>query len=920
MFVHLRSRRGRRLLGTAATGGRGSGRPLAALSAGLLASGLLLGGVAPAHAEDGVPYLDDLGQPQTVDTATPLSGGGATTLSTGWYLCTTAVTYSGTVTVSGEVNLILGDGCDMKVDSGGAGIDVSGTNSLAIYGQSTDSAAAGKLTAWGEQAGIGGGAGASGGSVTINGGTVSASGVAAAGIGGGDGGDGGVVTINGGTVTATGSEENDGAGIGGSGADGGVITINGGTVTAEAYYGAGIGGGGWAGDGGSITITGGTVNASNIGGWGAGIGGGLASSGGTIVISGGTVTAQGGAASAGIGGGSGTPVVGGTDTPFVGGDSGAITITGHANVTADGGPAVAVAGTPLGGGPGIGAGGGDSQVAAVDSIIVSPTAAVTAVGGPPTPDGTDPDSAAVGGPPIGRGGLASSQMLLFLFNWDAGNVTPGTVVTTHAITVAPVVGGTVTPVGPDDADGTTVPDGANQTFRVVPDPGAHLVSVSADHATVQGHGDTWTVSDVTADTTLTAVFDSPITAATLTVAAPATGLNTASTASTSDQGYTVSSVSWDSEGAPAEPNTAYTATITLTAAPGHSFSDATTATVNGESATVTPSGDGTSATVVYRFPATAATAAPTLRLAPGPAAGVVTATLSGAYPSAADTPVTFTWTDETTQATGTVCPAALTDATGAATCDLSHLPPGTYTISASTLGDATNAAASDSITGYVVPAAAGPGTSGDPGTGDGTGTGTDTGTGTGTTGGDTGTTGGSGTGTAGGSGAGTGQSGTGDDPAPRPPWHGMAGADRDHDGLPDAIDPNPAETTPWRTADNGDLIIGVGEVVKFSDYRQPHGHRVGRSARGKKGTYVLTFRIHADGKVVPSGAARLVDTHGDVLARSGRPGRHGTITFRYNPSRHAALGRLRVRIVYLGVTGTYAGRGSAKSWPIVIAR
>jgi hypothetical protein len=91
-----------------------------------------------------------------------------------------------------------------------------------------------------------------------------------AGIGGNDGVDGGTITINGGTVTAT--SEGYGAGIGGGGSisaggNGGKITISGGTVTATSEErGAGIGG-----EGGSITINGGTVTATS-GGDGEGIG------------------------------------------------------------------------------------------------------------------------------------------------------------------------------------------------------------------------------------------------------------------------------------------------------------------------------------------------------------------------------------------------------------------------------------------------------------------------------------------------------------------------------------------------------------------------------------------------------------------------------------------------------------------------
>ena len=145
-----------------------------------------------------------------------------------------------------------------------------------------------------EGAGIGGG-----GTVTINGGTVTANSYYGAGIGGSYGGGGGNITINGGTVTATVFGE--GAGIGGSsGGAGGSIIINGGTIIANGIAGASIGGG-YGGEGGNITINGGTIIAINEGD-GAGIGGGHDGAGGFIKISGGTIIAT-GVTGAGIGAG-----------------------------------------------------------------------------------------------------------------------------------------------------------------------------------------------------------------------------------------------------------------------------------------------------------------------------------------------------------------------------------------------------------------------------------------------------------------------------------------------------------------------------------------------------------------------------------------------------------------------------------------
>jgi len=227
------------------------------------------------------------------------------------------------------------------------GISVPTGKSLTIQGEGT-------LTATGDEynAGIGGGRKESGGTITIKGGFVNATGSkwGGAGIGGGGGdsrtsdydrgGDGGTITIEGGTVTATGGSDG-GAGIGGGryAKEGGTISIEGGSVTAQGGSGAAaIGGGAYGCNGGYITISGTDTIVDATGGSdaGAGIGGGKeGGAGGTIIISGGTVTARGGKSAyssgggaAGIGGGSGT-------ASYEGGAGGTITISGG-DVTAIG--------------------------------------------------------------------------------------------------------------------------------------------------------------------------------------------------------------------------------------------------------------------------------------------------------------------------------------------------------------------------------------------------------------------------------------------------------------------------------------------------------------------------------------------------------------------------------------------------------
>ena len=346
---------------------------------------------ALADGDGGVEYIERgwdgsavTEQVETIDTYTTITSN-TIQWNNGWYVAQGEVTI-GTddnpqrVTVTGDVHLILTDGCTLTVNGG---IQLEAGNSLTIYGQSEQAGTMGKLTAsiTSENtaiynAAIGGNTGKTGGTLTVCGGAVEATvsvsndlksssqtphggNIYGAAIGGGgtktgNGGNGGTATVYGGAVEATvtvidvsqsdpdtsqgnnnGSFAGDsyGAAIGGGGSEtgnggnGGTITIFGGTVRAESSCGAGIGGGsgdiGGGGIGGNITIFGGTVRAESV--LGAGIGGGSGGSGGgdggAITISGGAVRAEsyyGG----GIGGGG--DLSGGNP----GGDGGTITISG----------------------------------------------------------------------------------------------------------------------------------------------------------------------------------------------------------------------------------------------------------------------------------------------------------------------------------------------------------------------------------------------------------------------------------------------------------------------------------------------------------------------------------------------------------------------------------------------------------------
>ena len=170
---------------------------------------------------------------------------------TGSYAVTEDTTIDDRVVIGGDVLLYLCEGTTLTC---GSGITVDGDSSLTVEGGGSLVADA-RGYGDGRAAGIGGGYhGDNTGTITINGGSVTAYGsTEGAGIGGSSYGSGGTITINGGSINATGG--NDGAGIGGGfSCSVGTIAINGGQVTATGgQNGAGIGRG-WSGNGGRVTL------------------------------------------------------------------------------------------------------------------------------------------------------------------------------------------------------------------------------------------------------------------------------------------------------------------------------------------------------------------------------------------------------------------------------------------------------------------------------------------------------------------------------------------------------------------------------------------------------------------------------------------------------------------------------------------
>ena len=179
------------------------------------------------------------------------------------------------VSVSGDVDLYIEGSSVLQSGENCAGIQKEDDGQLTIDGSGSLEATGGE-----SGAGIGGASGKPGNNITINGGTITASGKAGngwgAGIGGGKGQGGSNITIRGGNVKAIPGAEAAGIGGGfkGNGTD---ISIEGGTVYAESGGGNGgtaaIGGGRVGGNGENIQITGGDITLKKAGADDIGIGG-----------------------------------------------------------------------------------------------------------------------------------------------------------------------------------------------------------------------------------------------------------------------------------------------------------------------------------------------------------------------------------------------------------------------------------------------------------------------------------------------------------------------------------------------------------------------------------------------------------------------------------------------------------------------
>ena len=206
-----------------------------------------------AHASTSVQYLDENGETQTATDAIEVNSVSNTTVpvywTSGWYVVTGEKTLSCSIRVDGDVKLILRDGATLTCN--GVSVYNYHGEKFTVYAQSTGSnmgtlkaQVKGSTTTDNGQAGIGGGYGASAGTIVINGGNIIAKGHPGAaawpapGIGcGAESDGGGTVIINGGVVKAVG-ETRANASTGGIyvGAAGSITIKDGMVVRAGSSY------------------------------------------------------------------------------------------------------------------------------------------------------------------------------------------------------------------------------------------------------------------------------------------------------------------------------------------------------------------------------------------------------------------------------------------------------------------------------------------------------------------------------------------------------------------------------------------------------------------------------------------------------------------------------------------------------------
>lgn len=462
----------------------------------------------------------------------------------------------------------------------------------------------GEVTAQGQNfaAGIGGYSGKSGGTVNIYGGIVNASGskygTTGIGIGGTEPGSC-VVHIYGGEVTAT--SEKAAAGIQGTVTiDGGTVTANGGgdsnlidCYSGETYSSNGISG--------TVTINGGTVSATggNVTGEITNFGGNIYACngiGGTVTINGGTVTATGGSHTGNFENHRGTTVkekgFGGSLTLGTGmylyGGTSANPESNLSNYRAGAGDYT-----------------GDRYVyMTVNNVVphihsftyTADGATVTATCGAEGCDLTSNPTLTIVAPTLttyGQTGEGISEKAT-LDGLDAFN----------SATDLTVAASDIKYYGVEEyeIEGHTYKKQGDELAQVPTAAGEYVAGLTLSNVKTS---ETET-GDVIARVwyTIAPASISSVTVTDITAPVATEALDTE--AATSTANVTLGAVTWNPTTTPAAYATQYTATVIATAAANYAFADTVTATVNGQAATVTKN-DGGTLTIAYTFEKTALT-------------------------------------------------------------------------------------------------------------------------------------------------------------------------------------------------------------------------------------------------------------------------------------------------------------------------
>ena len=103
----------------------------------LLATLLLTLTAQTAWATDDVPYIDASGNPLTANDVTEITASNKPTSLNGWYIVTEDVTYTETISLSGDVNLILGDNTTLTITPASENSFSGRSNTLTIWAQSS---------------------------------------------------------------------------------------------------------------------------------------------------------------------------------------------------------------------------------------------------------------------------------------------------------------------------------------------------------------------------------------------------------------------------------------------------------------------------------------------------------------------------------------------------------------------------------------------------------------------------------------------------------------------------------------------------------------------------------------------------------------------------------------------------------------